>query len=145
MKKILLISPQPFFQWRGSPIRVNFNIQALSELGYSVDLLTLPIGERREMEGVEVIRVANPFRIEQIPIGPSLYKIFFDILILFKGLQLIRKQNYSIIHGIEEAGIIAVLLSRLAACKAIFEKHSDPFSYKKKFYKKHSVDCLCVC
>lgn len=135
MKKILLISPQPFFQWRGSPIRVNFNIQALSELGYSVDLLTLPIGERREMEGVEVIRVANPFRIEQIPIGPSLYKIFFDILILFKGLQLIRKQNYSIIHGIEEAGIIAVLLSRLAACKAIFEKHSDPFSYKKNFIK----------
>jgi len=135
MKKILLISPQPFFQWRGSPIRVNFNIQALSELGYAVDLLTLPIGERREVKGVNIIRVANPFRIKQIPIGPSLHKIFFDILILFKGLQLIRKQNYILVHGVEEAGIIAVFLSKLAGCKAIFEKHSDPFSYKKKFLK----------
>ena len=135
MKKILFISPQPFFQWRGSPIRVNFNIQALSQLGYAVDLLTLPIGERRELQGVDVIRVANPFRIKQIPIGPSLHKIFFDILILFKGLQLIRKQNYIVIHGVEEAGIIAVILSQLAGCKAIFEKHSDPFSYKTKFLK----------
>jgi len=135
MKKILLISPQPFFQWRGSPIRVNFNIQALSELGYAVDLLTLPIGERREVKGVNIIRVANPFRLKQIPIGPSLYKIFFDILIIFKGLQLIRKNNYAIIHGVEEAGIIAVILSRLAGCKAIFEKHSDPSSYKKNFIK----------
>ena len=91
MKKILLISPQPFFQWRGSPIRVNFNIQALAQLGYAVDLLTLPIGERRKLEGVNVIRVANPFRIEQIPIGPSLYKIFFDILIF----QTLPKTNLS--------------------------------------------------
>lgn len=108
---------------------------ALAKLGYSVDLLTLPIGERRTTEGVNVIRVANPLRIKQIPIGPSLYKIFFDFLILLKGLQLIRKNNYVIIHGIEEAGMIAALLSRLAGSKAIFEKHSDPSSYKKGFLK----------
>lgn len=135
MKKILLISPQPFFQWRGSPIRINFNIQALSELGYSVDLLTLPIGERREVEGVDIIRVANPLQVQQIPIGPSPHKIFFDFLIFFKGLQLIRKNKYLVIHGVEEAGIIAVLLSWFAGCKVIFEKHSDPFSYKKSFLK----------
>lgn len=135
MKKILFISPQPFFQWRGSPIRVNFNVQALAKLGFTIDLLTLPIGEQHKLEGVDVIRVANPFRIKQIPIGPSLLKIFFDILIFFKGLQLIRKYNYTVIHGIEEAGIIAVILSRLAGCKVIFEKHSDPSSYKKGFIK----------
>lgn len=135
MKKILLISPQPFFQWRGSPIRVGFNALALAQLGYSVDLLTLPLGERRELDGVKIIRVANPFRIRQIPIGPSLSKIVFDILILFKGLSLIRTENYEVIHGIEETGIIAVLLSWLADCKAVFEKHSDPFSYKKGFIK----------
>ncbi len=135
MKRILLISPQPFFQWRGSPIRVSFNIQALAELGYTVDLLTLPIGERREIEGVTIIRVANPFGFKQIPIGPSLFKIFFDVLILFKGMQLIRKNNYLLIHGIEEAGMIAVLLSLLSGSKSIFEKHSDPSSYKKGFLK----------
>ncbi|MCL7488545.1 MAG: glycosyltransferase family 4 protein [Desulfobulbaceae bacterium] len=135
MKKILFISPQPFFQWRGSPIRTSFNVQALARQGYSVDLLTLPIGERREFEGVNVIRVANPLRVKQIPIGPSLHKIFFDILLLFKGLRLIHRQKYSVVHGVEEAGIIAVLLGRLAGCKAIFEKHSDPVSYREGIVK----------
>lgn len=133
--KILLISPQPFFQWRGSPIRVRFNALALVKAGYTVDLLTLPIGDRCEMEGVNVLRVSNPLHVENIPIGPSLHKLFFDCLLLMKGLALVRRSEYAIIHGIEEAGMIAVLLSRFSRCRAIFEKHSDPFSYKKGFLK----------
>lgn len=135
MKKILFISPQPFFQWRGSPIRVSFNLLALTKLGYQVDLLTLPIGEDRDVEGAWVIRVANPFGIKNIPIGPSFWKIFFDILILVKGISLCLKNRYDVIHGVEEAGFIAAVLARLIKAKAIFEKHSDPFSYKKGFLK----------
>jgi len=131
MKKILLISPQPFFQWRGSPIRVGFNLLALTQSGYKVDLLTLPIGEKREIEGARIIRVANPFRIGNVPIGPSLAKLFFDLLILFKGISLCLKNRYDVIHGIEEAGMIAVLLAKLFRTQVIFEKHSDPSSYKK--------------
>ncbi len=135
MKKILFISPQPFFQWRGSPIRVNFNILALTELGYKVDLLTLPIGENREFNNGRVIRVANPLSIKNVSIGPSLHKIFFDVLILYKGLRLCMKNDYSVIHGVEEAGIIAVVLAKIFRARSIFEKHSDPFSYKKGFLK----------
>ena len=36
-QKILFVSPQPFFQWRGSPIRVSFDVQALAELGFEVE------------------------------------------------------------------------------------------------------------
>lgn len=134
-EKILLISPQPFFQWRGSPIRVAFNAAALTELGYSVDLLTLPIGDEKELENVRVIRVANPFRLRNIPIGPSLPKLFFDLLILLKGISLCLKNRYDVIHGIEEAGFIGAILARLIRAQAIFEKHSDPFSYKNGMLK----------
>ncbi len=131
MKKVLLISPQPFFQWRGSPIRVGFNVLALTKLGYHVDLLTLPIGEKREIQGARIIRVVNLLGVKNVPIGPSLVKLFFDFFILFKGIQLCFKNRYDVIHGIEEAGIIAAFLARLIGAKAVFEKHSDPFSYKK--------------
>ncbi len=131
MKKILIISPQPFFQWRGSPIRVGFNLLALTGLGYDVDLLTLPVGEKREIEGARIIRVANPLGIKNVPIGPSVPKLFFDLLILFKGIFLCFRNSYEVIHGIEEAGMIAVLLGRMFGAKVIFEKHSDPSSYKK--------------
>lgn len=130
-EKILLISPQPFFQWRGSPIRVAFNVLALTELGYQVDLLTLPIGEDKKIDGVNVIRVANPLGFKTIPIGPSLLKILFDVLILSKGISLCLKNKYDVVHGIEEAGFIGAILARLIGARAVFEKHSDPFSYKK--------------
>jgi len=131
MKRVLFISPQPFFQWRGSPIRVGFNVQALAELGYKVDLLTLPFGEKKEITGVRIIRTSNIFLSRNVPIGPSLLKAMFDVLLLFKGLWLIFINRYDVIHAIEDAGVIGVILAGIAHCKFIFEKHSDPSSYRK--------------
>ena len=129
-KRILLISPQPFFQWRGSPIRVKFNLLALTDLGYQIDLLTLPIGDDQEINRVRVYRVANPFRVKNIPIGPSFWKLFFDVLIFLKAISLCLQNRYDVIHGIEEAGFFAAVLGKLFRVKAIYEKHSDPISYK---------------
>ena len=129
--KILFISPQPFFQWRGSPIRVGFDVQALAQLGYEVDFLTLPFGEDREIPGVRLIRVPNLFRVRNIPIGPSAIKAAFDILLFFKGLSLALRRRYDVIHGIEDAGVIGVAIAFIARAKTVYEKHSDPSSYKK--------------
>ena len=32
-RRVMIIAPQPFFEWRGSPIRVSFLVRALAELG----------------------------------------------------------------------------------------------------------------
>lgn len=126
---VLLISPQPFFQWRGSPIRVRYNLMALTQAGYDVDLLTLPIGERVQAPGARVLRVPNlPLR-RDIPIGPSPWKLIYDGLMLFYGIVLIMRWHYDVIHGIEDAGIVAWLLARMARTRFVFEKHSDPDSH----------------
>ncbi len=135
MPKVLFIAPQPFFEWRGSPIRVGFNALALSELGYDVDLLTLPFGIEKNIKGTNIIRVSNPFGFQKISIGPSFPKVFFDLLLLLKGAGLVLKNKYDIIHGVEEAGAIAAILAKAGRCKAIFEKHSDPFSYSAGILK----------
>lgn len=129
--RVLFIAPQPFFKWRGSPIRVAFDAQALAELGYEVDLLTLPIGEEKAIPGVQVIRVGNPFRVQDLPIGPSFWKAFFDVLLLLRAFKLARRQAYDIVHAVEDAGIIGVLLQRFTGARLIFEKHSDPASYRR--------------
>jgi glycosyltransferase involved in cell wall biosynthesis len=131
-KKILFLAPQPFFQWRGTPIRVGFDVQALAELGYEVDLLTLPIGAEKPIPGVRIFRVANPFRVENIPIGPSPHKAVFDVLIFFKALSLARRHHYSVIHAVEETAVIAWLISVFSGAKVIYEKHSDPASHKDR-------------
>lgn len=135
VKKILFISPQPFFQWRGSPIRVRFVLKSLSQSGHEVDLLTLPFSEDEAIAHVRIIRVGNPFRAQQIAIGPSLLKLGFDVLLFFKAFALLRKNNYDVIHGIEEAGFLGMVLAKLFGLKSVFEKHSDPFSYRKGLLK----------
>lgn len=128
--KILFIAPQPFFVWRGSPIRVGFAVQALAENGAEVALLTLPVGEDRSINGVRVLRVANIFGVKNVPIGPSIAKLWFDLLLLFKGLRLAFQNGYDVIHGVEDAGVIALMIGKLTGAKVVFEKHSDSASYK---------------
>jgi glycosyltransferase involved in cell wall biosynthesis len=130
MQRVLFLCSQPFFQWRGSPIRVGFDVTALAESGCTVDLLTLPIGEDRDIPGVNIIRVANCFFARRIAIGPSLLKAAFDVLILFKALHLIATRRYAVVHTVEDTGPIGVLIARLARARLVFEKHSDPASYQ---------------
>jgi len=43
--RVLLVTPQPFFEERGTPIAVRLTARALIESGYEVDLLAFPLGE----------------------------------------------------------------------------------------------------
>lgn len=129
--RILFISPQPYFERRGSPIRVSFNMLALSECGFDVDLLCLPFGEDHETPHVQVIRVGNLFGLRTIPIGPSIWKIPFGLKLWARARQLLRQHDYKAIHVVEDAGWIGVTLARKAGIKCVFERHSDPASYRK--------------
>ena len=140
-KRILFVSPQPYFQWRGSPIRVAFDTQALSELGYKVDLLTLPIGADRPQAGVKLFRVSNPFHVKNVPIGPSLHKAFFDLLLFFRALPMVLRHRYTAIHAVEEAAVFACILAFICGARLIFEKHSDPASHRSGRLKNLVLAC----
>ncbi len=133
MKKVLFICSQPCFDWRGSPIRVGFNLLALTKNGFQVTFLTLPYGRRRQFENVRIIRTfALPF-IKSIPIGPSIPKLLYDCLHFFYGAkELLRDKDIGFIHGVEDSGIPALALAALFRKKLIFEKHSDPASHRQK-------------
>lgn len=138
--RVLFLSPQPFFQWRGSPIRVKHNLQALSDLGYEVDLLTLPFGEDVDIPDVHLHRVPGMPGIRQIAIGPSFWKLIFDFKLYFAARRLIKQHNYQVIHAVEESAFVGVFLARRAGCPLIYEKHSDPASYRKNFLRNRIMD-----
>ena len=128
-ESILFIAPFPFFVWRGSPIRVRHDLEALSELGYRIDLLTVPLGEPIEIPGVTLHRVANPLRIRHMPIGPSWHKIVFDALLLKDAMILTRHRRFDFIHGVEDAGAVGMLVRKIRGGYLVFEKHSNASSY----------------
>jgi glycosyltransferase involved in cell wall biosynthesis len=127
---VLLIAPQPFYEWRGSPIRVGFDAMALAGLGFDVDLLVMPVGAERAIPGVRVFRAPNPLRFRTLPIGPSARKALLDVFLLARALGLAGRRRYAVVHGIEDAGPIAALAARRCGARVVFEKHSDPASYR---------------
>ncbi|MCC5843626.1 MAG: glycosyltransferase [Verrucomicrobia bacterium] len=133
--RVLFLSPQPFFQWRGSPIRVNYNLQALSDLGYDIDLLTLPFGEDRDISNVTLHRVGPLPGVSDLPIGPSLPKLLFDFKLYCAARKLMRTHQYAVVHGVEDAGFLGVFLARKQKARIVYEKHSDPQSYRKGFIR----------
>lgn len=130
-RRVLFLSPQPFFEWRGSPIRVGFDVRALAELGYEVDLLTMPVGMPHTIPGVRVLRVPNALRVRSLPIGPSPAKAALDVVMLLQAWRMAGHRRYAVIHGVEEAGAIALAVARRCGARVIFEKHSDPGSHRK--------------
>lgn len=133
--KILFITSQPFIQWRGSPLRVWHDVRTLGELGYEVDLLTLPFGECDPIHNVRIVRVSNLFGAKGIRIGPSILKLAFDFLLIINGLFLALRNKYRVVHCIEDASIAGIVITSITRAKLVYEKHSDLYSYYDGFWR----------
>ena len=122
---VLVVTPQPFFEERGTPIAVKYVLEALSELGYQVDLIAFPMGREVSIPGLRVHRVINLLNIRSIPIGFSLRKLFLDFFLYFKIRQLLRKRQYNHIHAVEEASFIVARAARHSKVPFIYDMASS--------------------
>jgi glycosyltransferase involved in cell wall biosynthesis len=108
--RVLLVTPQPFYEDRGTPIAVGETCRALGELGYEIDLLAFPLGEDRHIENVTTHRCANPLHVRSVPIGFSLGKCLLDGTLLRAFERLLRTRSYEVVHAVEEAAYMASFL-----------------------------------
>ena len=120
-----MIAPQPFFSARGTPFSVLHRMRALTETGYSVDLVTYPFGEDIEMEGLKIVRSGSLPFIKKVKIGPSIPKLFLDVLLYFKTVKMLRNNKYDILHSHEEAAFFCVRLARKHSLIHIYDMHSS--------------------
>jgi len=122
--KILMISPQPFFEPRGTPISVYQRLEALSALGHEIDLVTYHVGKDVEFPNVKIHRVRKIKMIQHVRIGPSRAKILLDVLVFFKAIQLLVKKHYDVIHSHEEASFFSMFLAWMFRTRHLYDMHS---------------------
>lgn len=123
--RVLVVAPEPFYEDRGTPIAVCQLLKALSQLSYQVDLLTYPVGRDVEIPGVRFLRTANPLGIRRVPIGFSLRKILFDVLLLPELVRRLSSRQYACVHAVEEAAFLAVPLGRRFDVPVIYDMQSS--------------------
>jgi glycosyltransferase involved in cell wall biosynthesis len=123
--KILMIAPEPFFEPRGTPFSEYFRIQALSQLGHTVDLVTYPFGMDRTIPGLQIFRCWRPPWIKGVRTGPSAAKLVLDFFLLLKTLQRLWRQEYDLIHSHEEASLIGALCQKMTKIPHLYDMHSS--------------------
>jgi glycosyltransferase involved in cell wall biosynthesis len=124
-RRILVVAPQPFYEDRGTPIAVRQVLQALGELGRSVDLLTFPIGTDISVPGLSIVRSANPFGFRRVPIGLSFRKVILDLPLMWTLRRVVDPARYSCIHAVEEAAFPAALLARRHGIPLLYDMQSS--------------------
>lgn len=122
--KILMISPQPFFEPRGTPISVYQRLEALSALGHEIDLITYHLGKDVEMPNLKIHRVRGLKVIQHVRIGPSRAKIYLDAMIILKAIRMLLGKRYDVIHSHEEAAFFNMFLAWIFRTRHLYDMHS---------------------
>jgi len=120
-----MIAPQPFFQPRGTPFSVYYRLQALSQLGHEIDLVTYPFGRDIFIHRVEIYRSWRPPFIKGIKIGPSFPKLILDIFLFLKAAVLLAKNPYDCIHTHEEGSFLGAILNKFFKYPHVYDMHSS--------------------
>lgn len=137
--KILMIAPEPFFEPRGTPFSVLGRLKALSALGHEIDLLTYHLGQDVTISNVRIYRTVRIPPITKIRIGPSLIKLFLDLLLMAKTVQFLLLRKYDLLHAHEEASFFTIFLARLFGIPHLYDMHSSlPQQLRNFEYTKFS-------
>jgi len=123
-KRILMISTTPFFQEKGSSLRV-FAMAEILGSKYNVDLVTYPHGRDIKIPGVKVHRTWKGYKpaikVSKICIG----KIMLDSLVYLKALHLVTSNKYDVVHCEDfEAALIGRVLVLGSKLNLVYDLHN---------------------
>jgi len=142
--RVLIVTPQPFYEDRGTPIAVQYVARALSELGATVDLLAFPVGQDVDIPNVNILRCANPLHLRKVPIGFSWRKLALDSSLWQSFTRLVGSANYSVVHAVEEAAYMASVVCPQAGLPFIYDMASaiPAEMARKRAFKAHWIHRL---
>jgi glycosyltransferase involved in cell wall biosynthesis len=123
--RILAIAPQPFFTPRGTPFSVYYRTMITAELGHKVDILTYGQGQEVDIPGVSIIRIPAFNQLGEIKIGPSVPKLFYDLIMVAWALFLLLRNKYDVVHAHEEAIFFCIFFKPFFNFKLIYDMHSS--------------------
>jgi len=123
--RVLLVAPQAFVAASGTPLNIWNMCKALTELGYEAHVATLPLGRTVEMPGLVYHRVAKIPGLSDVPIGFSVAKLAYDLLLAVKIVRLLRKQRFAVVHGVEDGAFFAAPIARWFRIPMVADLDSD--------------------
>jgi glycosyltransferase involved in cell wall biosynthesis len=123
--KILMVIPQLFYSARGTPLSAYHRIKDLAGMGHEVEVLTYGLGDPPPDLDIVVHRARGPHFARSIKQGPSLPKIWFDVLLFVAFIGLLLRRRYDLVYTHEEAGFLAALVCPVFRIPFVYDMHSS--------------------
>lgn len=121
--KVAFIAACPFVEDRGTPLRIYGLAKAISGQGVEVHVITYHLG--RDAPGLHIHRIRKNAYKKTGP-GPSWFKPILDILVLWKTIRVVKKNDIKVIVGSHfEGGFIGYAAAKLLGRKIIFDAHAS--------------------
>jgi glycosyltransferase involved in cell wall biosynthesis len=123
--RALVIAPQPFFSYRGTPFSVYYRTLVMSELGVQCDLLTYGQGLDVDLPGCRLYRIPALRWLGEVKVGPSYLKALLDALMVVWTIALLCRRRYTVVHAHEEAVFWCLWLKPVFRFRLIYDMHSS--------------------
>jgi glycosyltransferase involved in cell wall biosynthesis len=103
-KRVLMVAPTPFFADRGCHVRILGETRGLMAAGHEVLICTYGLGA--DVPGIATTRTVRLPWYRKLAPGPSMHKLYIDLLLLWKVLWVCRRFRPDVIHAHLHEGIV---------------------------------------
>lgn len=110
--RVGIIAACPFPANHGTPGGIREKAEALAELGHEVHVITYAARQPGIVRGVRIHRVPAVGPVNEIVVGPTVAKIFWDILLVLKTISVVLKHRIDILHGINYEGAMVGVVAK---------------------------------
>lgn len=121
-----MIAPTPFFTDRGCHVRIYEEINALQNMGHTVVICTYHNG--RDIPGLTIRRIVNIPWYTKLEAGPSIHKLYLDVLLLIRTLVIAFKIHPDVIHAHLHEGCFIGIFIKMAIKKPLIFDYQGSIS-----------------
>lgn len=100
-------------------------LRVLSKNGHTVDVLTFHEGEDVDLANCRIHRIPRVPGTAGVRPGFSLKKLVCDAVMLWQCLWLVRRNQYDVVHAVEESVFMALLLKGLFRIPYVYDMDSS--------------------
>lgn len=117
---VLTIAPTSFFADYGCHVRIWEEAKTLRQLGHRVVMSTYHLGDN--MPGLDIRRSWDVPWVKRAMVGSSRHKVYFDVALLWRTLQVALEVKPNILHAhLHEGALIGGVVSKLLNLPLIFD------------------------
>jgi glycosyltransferase involved in cell wall biosynthesis len=114
MRSIAMVAACPFPANYGSSGAIRELVNVLSDRGYKVHVVTYPLGDAElEVKSASIWRTAYWRKEGRTYTGPAGEKFLLDLLMVFKLIQVIRREKIEVIHAHNYEGVLIGMVAKL--------------------------------